>query len=322
MKNINVFNNASVIAQYNNGNYSVVILSDGTKIRYGINDGSDEFKPEYPESIDLCITKKCNVGCTFCYENCLPTGEHAIKDFMNWSIWQDIPAYTELAINGNDMDFPYLESFLSIMQQKKVIVNITVNWHQFLNNAETLRNMQESHKIFGIGISLGECTKLTDEDFNKYILCSNNLEHIVFHSVLGLNSYQDICRLKEHIQLHNLRILFLGYKHVGRGVLHDMLFHEHIQENIKDIEEHLSDISEMLKTVAFDNLAVEQLCLESKFPEDEWKKKYMGNDGRFSMYIDLVNQTCARNSCVPKDKQYTFTIDTKLHDIFELVKDE
>lgn len=50
---------------YRNGNYLVMLDPDsGTKIRY--NSG-DKFVPEFPESMDVCISKKCNVGCQFCF---------------------------------------------------------------------------------------------------------------------------------------------------------------------------------------------------------------------------------------------------------------
>ncbi len=44
--------------EYQNGNYIMRILEDGTKIRL-----SDNPIPEYPESIDVKITNKCDGGC-------------------------------------------------------------------------------------------------------------------------------------------------------------------------------------------------------------------------------------------------------------------
>lgn len=55
----------SNVITYRNGNYLVMLDCDsGTKIRY--NSG-DKFVPEFPESMDVCISKKCNVGCQFCF---------------------------------------------------------------------------------------------------------------------------------------------------------------------------------------------------------------------------------------------------------------
>ena len=55
----------SNIVTYRNGNYLVMLDCDsGTKIRY--NSG-DKFVPEFPESMDVCISKKCKIGCQFCF---------------------------------------------------------------------------------------------------------------------------------------------------------------------------------------------------------------------------------------------------------------
>lgn len=47
-----------------NGNYTLKFLSDGTKIRYT---EEDEFIPDRPESMDIKITNKCNMGCRYCF---------------------------------------------------------------------------------------------------------------------------------------------------------------------------------------------------------------------------------------------------------------
>ena len=49
---------------YKNGNYIVYLLNNGTKIRYTKD---NELIPERPESIDVCITEKCNINCQFCF---------------------------------------------------------------------------------------------------------------------------------------------------------------------------------------------------------------------------------------------------------------
>lgn len=67
----------NILGKYNNGNYSVVMLSDGTKVRY--ND-KDSFNPIKPESMDLKITNKCygngNGLCAMCHECSSPEGKH------------------------------------------------------------------------------------------------------------------------------------------------------------------------------------------------------------------------------------------------------
>ena len=97
----------NVLTKYKNGNYDIVILKDGTKIRM-TND--DEFIPEFPESIDVKITSKCDGNCSFCYENCPPAGEHG--DILNAKWVDSLHSGTELALNVNYMSHSELIPFL------------------------------------------------------------------------------------------------------------------------------------------------------------------------------------------------------------------
>ena len=66
--------NCKLLSEYINGNYKVRLFSDGTKIRFS-ND--DEFHPEFPESIDLKITNRCDLRCLMCHEKSTPNGKNA-----------------------------------------------------------------------------------------------------------------------------------------------------------------------------------------------------------------------------------------------------
>lgn len=52
-----------LIGAYKNGNYSVMIFEDGTKIR---KNDLDFFCPSTVESMDIKLTNRCERGCTFC----------------------------------------------------------------------------------------------------------------------------------------------------------------------------------------------------------------------------------------------------------------
>lgn len=53
------------LGEYENGNYKVIIMQDGTKIRFT---QEDEYLPEKPESMDLKITNRCTgTNCAFCF---------------------------------------------------------------------------------------------------------------------------------------------------------------------------------------------------------------------------------------------------------------
>lgn len=91
----------NILGKYNNGDYSVVMLSDGTKVRY--ND-KDSFNPIKPESMDLKITNKCygngNGLCAMCHECSSPEGKHG--DILNLPFLDTLLPYTEIACLSGD----------------------------------------------------------------------------------------------------------------------------------------------------------------------------------------------------------------------------
>lgn len=70
-----------LLAKYKNGNYTVRLFDDGTKIR--MND-LDNLTPDFAESMDVTITEKCNGGCEYCFDGDIevstPNGKVKIKD--------------------------------------------------------------------------------------------------------------------------------------------------------------------------------------------------------------------------------------------------
>lgn len=58
----------------------------------------------------------------------------------------------------------------------------------------------------------------------------------------------------------------------------------------------LLELIKHFQVVSFDNLAVCQLDVKRLMTDKEWKEFYMGNDGQFTMYIDLVKREFAKSS--------------------------
>ena len=168
-----------LIGKYQNGNCDVSIYSDGTKIRYT---DDDDFAPEFAECCDVKITDKCSQGCKWCYEGCKKTGKHAdLLGDANINFVNSLHPYTEIAINGNDLDHPQLEGFLNLLKVKQVIVNITVNQNQFLKNFDKLKAWQENLLVRGIGVSLLEAN-------NELVEKMKQLNNVVLHTINGILS--------------------------------------------------------------------------------------------------------------------------------------
>ena len=294
-----------IIGEYKNGNYNVRIYEDGTKVRF--ND-LDHFNPAFAENCDVKITDKCDGGCPFCYEGCTANGKHG--DILNYKFLDTLHPYTELAINGNDLSHPDLGAFMVMMREKKVILNMTVNQIHFEKHFDYIRSLVKDGYIHGLGVSLKEPT----DEFIKKIA---QFPNAVIHVINGVVSVHDLTRLAGH----NLKVLILGYKHLRRGES----YYEQNDEIVNTLQEDLDKYlfpeiisNGWFKVVSFDNLAIKQLHVQEHLPEDQWEEFYMGDDGGFTFYIDMVDGTFGRNSLATE----RYPIMDNIDDMFNKIKGE
>ena len=284
--------------RYQNGNYFVSInLDNGTKIRETINPDATEFVADFPESADVKITNKCPYNCMFCHEGSNINGKHS--DALHSHVWNTFHPYTEVALGGGSVTgYPDLVPLLERLKSLHLIPNITVRQEEFMSNLPLIRKLTDEKLIYGLGISLSNPNQ---EDFIKTV---KEFPNAVIHVINGIVSLAELQKLANN----NLKILILGYKEVRRGKI---LLANHAQNTIIDnnkealyaflpkiITEHWFDV------VSFDNLAIKQLNPKGRFvPNEDWETIYMGDDGlegeqtSASMYIDLVENEFARNSC-------------------------
>lgn len=271
------------IVTYKNGNYTVMLnLNDGSKMRF--ND-LDNLTPDHAESIDITISKYCEMGCQFCYAGCSKNGKHA--DIMSPSFIDNLPPYTELALNGNEPLHPDLVPFLEKCKKLKLVPSITVNQTTFMKNIDLLKKLSDDRLIYGLGVSL---TNAND----SFIKAVQQLPNAVIHVVNGIVNTGQLYVLSNK----GLKILILGYKTVGRGIEyygHNALMVEAEKSSLyNDLENIINE--NWFDVVSFDNLALEQLKVKRLMSEDEYQRFYMGDDGKFSMYIDMVSKRFYKNS--------------------------
>lgn len=268
---------------YRNGNYVVYFNTEtGDKIR---NTHDNEFKPAFAENCDVTITMACDGRCPWCYAGCTPNGKHGD---LNAKCLDTLHPYTELAINGNDLSHPDLVPFLKRMRDKSVIVNMTVNQKHFEKYFNMIQSMQTQRLINGVGVSLN---KATDEFVEMLSHCNNTIVHVIN----GIFSAEDALALMNH----DVDILILGYKTTCRG--HDYLVNhdDEIERKQGWLYNHMQQIFDGFRTVEFDNLALEQLSIKNMVSEEVWNKHFMGSDGKYTYYLDLVNGYFAKNSTSP-----------------------
>lgn len=274
-----------ILGTYENGNYTVMLLSDGTKIRFN---NKATMKADFPESIDLKISNKCSgpTGfgpCEFCHEQSHPNGELAN---LNHPLLNSLHPYTELAIGGgNVLEHPDLFPFLSRMKDKNVICNMTLHLDHFLGAVSYIKYLQEEGYLHGVGISVN---KAIDRDTIDRIVAIPNT---VVHTIAGIMPQEGYKSLYDR----NIKLLILGYKNYGRGaeyIKHD----DGIMDRIGILHDNIMDMMSHFNLISFDNLALEQLKVKELVDKDTWESCYMGDDGEATMYIDLVKEQFAKSS--------------------------
>lgn len=299
----------TLIGKYTNGNVNTRIYSDGTKIRETMD---DEFRPEYPENFDCNISTYCTNGCAFCYAGCSEKGRDA--DLMSFTnIWDNLHPYTEIALNLNS-DIPaHFTEFLEILKERKVIANVTVNQRQLIEFWDYLLELTKKKLVHGIGISLNNTFSGVNELIGLDI--PKHFPNAVIHTIAGITGAYAYNKLADGRH----KVLILGYKTVGRGVEYSRNNWARRNFNFGCLYNSLEFLMDKFKVLSFDNLALEQLNVKRLLTPEQWEQFYMGDDGSFTLYVDLVSETFARNSIT--DVKYP--IDGKnIDEMFKVIQKE
>ena len=281
-----------LLGSYVNGNTTVQIYSDGTRI---MDTDDDEFVFEHPNSIDCKITNQCDRQCKMCHEDSTPDGRHG--DILNEVFIDTLRPYTEIAIGGgNPLSHPELVPFLEKLKARKVIANITVNQVHFMRECILLMDLTRSGLIRGLGVSL----HIPSEDF---IYLIKKFDNAVVHVINGMVDAPDLKELMNQ----DIKLLILGYKLLRRGLDWYDQYCLAVEYNKEQLKKALPEIMSGFRVVSFDNLAVKQLNVKELLSEKQWERVYNGSDGKQSgtMYIDMVEREFALSST--SDIRYDLT---------------
>lgn len=264
-----------LLTVYRNGNYTVKLYSDGTKVK---TTKDDKFIADFPDSMDLKITDYCDMNCPMCHEKSSVNGKHAN---LNEEFLSTLKMGTELAIGGgNPLSHPDLIPFLTRMKEQGVICNLTVNESHLKKEQKLINKLISKKLIYGLGVSI--------KAYNDYVVSfAKQYKNTVLHVINGI--FTDF----DKISNQDLKILILGYKMFGKG---EEYYNNEIENNKQHTKEILSSLLDKFDCVSFDNLALSQLDVKTLISQDEYESMFMGNDGEATMYIDLVNRQFAKSS--------------------------
>ena len=271
------------LAEYQNGNCHVTICADGTKVREW-PDGETP-TPEFPESIDLKITNKCDKGCAFCHERSVPAGRLADVNRIVEAV-DDLPRGVEIAIGGgNPLDHPELGLILYTFWLHGLVSNMTIHGDHVLAGSRRIQQWQWPRRglVHGVGVSGARACM---------VLQANNLlpNNAVCHVIAGVDDPLDAIKLRSL----GCNVLVLGYKQYGRGEKH---FGKQVTANMGRWRYFIGALLGRAGGIlSFDNLAIDQLKIQDLVSSEMWRERYMGDDGKFTMYFDAVESQYAASS--------------------------
>lgn len=301
--------------KYLNGNYLVKISSYGSSF-FGIEKRAlrigEELKSEFPDSIDLKISNRCSHGCPFCHESSTKEGK-VLNLERTKEILSQLPAKPiEIAVGGGNVleCLNETEDILGWLQEKGFKTRVTITLKDLMSTGTKSLDDRISrllvNKVEGLGISVTslkglKLTKNSVDYFKSGLLDYTDLgknlrfgPQVVYHVIAGITPVNDI---KWIIENTKGSVLVLGYKQWGRAKetnLPDMTDLKHYLKNL--IQSTQTD----LKSLGFDNLAIEQLGIKDIVGVEKWKGIYLGDEGTCSMYIDAVKGEFARTSRSPE----------------------
>lgn len=288
----------NIIGQYTNGNYEVTLYDNGTKVR---ENDLDNLTPSFPECVDISISEYCENDCSFCYLGCSRDGEHG--KIMNMDFIKSLHPYTEVAFNINSQPHPELVPWLKALKTHSIIANATVAQSDFMKNPDFYQWLIDCGLIHGLGISL------TDSADERFLSIIQDMPNVVIHIIAGLVRPKDLERMADR----GLKVLILGFKNKGRG---EDIWSSQIISNIELLKDILMSFLKRYEVISFDNLAIKQLDVKSMVPPHIWSEIYMGDDGDYTMYVDLVNQQFGPSSTSTQRWELLPSID----DMFGLVQ--
>lgn len=271
----------------------------GQKIHLGLGDTKfvDDFKPTRPELVDLKITDKCTIGCDFCYQGSSPRGKHAKYEDIEKVLEGMAKAEVfEIAIGGGEPTLhPQFFKILNKIRELGMVPNFSTKNYDFFtpSHIERFRNI-----VGAIGISVS-----TIDDLKRYMEIMKAAQSreinndwgstkIMMHYILDQYPMSNFIAILERISKTNMfhhHLLLLGKKDGGRstgGYLDSTGWALFVGKFFKD--EGLEQLDVSVDTLIANRYGDDLRSID--------KRQYYTEEGRFSVYVDVVNKKFGKAS--------------------------
>lgn len=286
-----------VVRDEPNEDYVIQDNSTGNIFRVSFSNDEETHKSSVPTLVDISITSYCDKGCKFCYQSSSIHGKHADKNHV-FSVLDKLKKAGVLEIvfgGGEPTSHPDFSEILKYAKNLGFVVSFTTR-NYTLDSHPAVKHILDNTKSIAFSCN-------TPEDVEKVVEYDARLDakniwfrgNTTIQNILGLTNLEGLKEFLDECSNNYItqNVSLLGYKEFGFGA------------NRKS--ENVDGWIDLIKTYVDDN---ENKCNLSFGIDSIVVKKYkdelissgidyrmlVAEEGKFSCYIDTVNNTIASSS--------------------------
>lgn len=285
--------------------------SDGSKMRWS---KTPYEKSSAPELVDVKITDFCGYGCKFCYQGSTKAGAHAPLPRIE-AIFEHLASMGvfEVAIGGGEpAHHPEFDKIVRAAARAGLTLNFTAFGSDWTKNAplvDALFSEDGEATARGIGVSVHSARDLVKLDRIRDGLSAAGVKpwraNLISQSVIGATPMKATMALAKQCMEDGKPLLLLGYKTTGRGASFTprMPADSDIRDLLLQAQSHIEQQRQVSSYDGF-HLSVDTAFLDAygHVLDDVGIPQALRSspEGKFSMYIDAVENTCGPSSyCDP-----------------------
>lgn len=255
--------------------YDQYLVSAGNKMwifDFSLKEVPTEPIQTYPYLMDLCITKKCDKGCSYCYMDCTPDGEHggfSSKAYNQLDNWIRQGGQEIILTGGEALLHPH---FKTTLESIHVTISsyhgrVTLTTHDYasffgkdflsyacnldgvafsVDNLEDLKilqgHIQMTQKEIEEKMGLHNYKRLVGSYKTGY-LTKNERPHLAIQIIPDFWSMEDLLELNKtsmySMLFEDVSLVMLGYKQMGRA---DQSVTKKSNEDMQKLFDYLLDM--------------------------------------------------------------------------------
>lgn len=263
-----------------------------------------------PELLDVKITDYCDKGCWFCYQDSSPDGAHASAEALYSIAYMmgELGIFEAALGGGEPTSHPKFDSILRNFKAEGVTPSFSTRSLAWLSDKKIVEAVTECAGAVAFSVENAE-----EADLWFGAAADVKIPHPCIHVILGATSPEELNNILDvSYRRWGTRVVLLAFKPEGRAVNmlppHDVDACWNVVANHRQLERG---------NIAVDSYLVPFVPEKIK---DADPRTYEVSDGRFSMYIDAVKMTAAKDSHQPKEAHIQLS-SYRLQDVWEQIRE-